>query len=418
MKIPVRYAITLLLWCALASGQTYKILWSFGGAPNDGAGPLSSLVFDRAGNLYGTTLAGGLNNGGTVFALSPNSDGTWAESVLYSFCMKKKNLLCLDGSNPAAGLVIDRVGSLFGTTENGGTENCPFFTGGCGTVFKLIPPSSPGGTWTGKLLYNFCAVGRCLDGYFPTSQLTRDAAGNIYGTTSGGGTGTGGLGTVFELSPGSGKWTLTTLYNFCANGHNRICPDGAEPQAGVVLDKLGNLYGTTEIGGAVGSSGAGTIYELSPTVNGWTETVLLSFPGTTGLPLGIVSFDPAGNLYTTASSGGGGVFELKPRAHSERAFIFNGADQGATPSAGVLIDPKTKAVYGTTANGGSGKGGTVFKLTSSNQETVLYNFCQQTDCTDGMGPLSSLVRDAAGNLYGTTKLGGANGLGVVFEITP
>jgi uncharacterized repeat protein (TIGR03803 family) len=228
-------------------------------------------------------------------------------------------------------------------------------------------------------------------------------------------------GTVFELSPGINGWTLTTLYNFCANqlGKN-ICPDGNQPLAGVTFDQAGNLYGTTKIGGATNSAGAGTVYELSPGTDGWTETVLVAFKlnGALQNPVGTVSFDPAGNLYSTASNGtNGGVFELLPKARVLRDFKFNYND-GAAPESGALVDTRAKVVYGTTIDGGSGGGGTVFKITAQGGESVLYNFCQESGCMDGLFPYASLIEDRAGNLYGTTQQGGAAGIGVVFEITP
>ncbi len=380
---------------------------------------MSNLVSDEAGNLYGTTEYGGVNNSGTVFELSPGSDGNWTEVVLYNFCTNIGNGLCLDGQYPVAGLIFDEAGNLYSTTTSGGAGSCG---GLCGVVFELAPPPFPGGTRTETVLYSFCAGSNtdCQDGAEPASQLIFDASGNLYGTTSAGGTGNGGHGTVFELSPSASGWTRSTLYNFCVDGHQRICPDGDQPQAGVTFDKAGNLYGTTELGGAQRSSGTGTVYELSQGTEGWTETVLIHFIETERLqiPLAAVSFDPMGNLYTTASAGPGGVFELETKTRMQRSFIFNGTSEGGGPAAGVLIDPKIKALYGTTAGGGSGKGGVVFKITKSGQETVLYNFCQQTNCTDGLFPFASLIEDKSGNLYGTTKEGGATNRGVVFEITP
>jgi len=420
-------AATLVLASCFALGQQYKLLWSFGGAPNnDGGLPVSSLVLDSAGNLYGTTESGGTIDAGTVFELSPNPDGTWLETVLYNFCTNLANGLCLDGQDPVAGLAFDQAGNLYGTTNNGGSVYCPITSFGCGTVFELSPPGRGKTIWTETVLYSFCSDlsgNQCLDGALPASQLIFDASGNLYGTTATSGTGAWAGGTVFELSPNVGGWTHTTLYNFCVNGHGRICPDGDQPQAGVTFDKAGNLYGTTMSGGTRNTQGTGEVYELSPISNGWTQTVVFAFsPSGRGLaiPLGTVSFDPSGNLYSTASEGfpGGGVFELQPKTRTERHFVFNGTNEGGGPAAGVLIDPKIKALYGTTVGGGSGQGGVVFKITKSGQETVLYNFCQQANCTDGLFPYASLIEDKAGNLYGTTKEGGANNQGVVFEITP
>ncbi len=421
----------IVMSCTLSFGQTYKVLYSFGARSGDGNGPISSLIADSAGNLYGTTTYGGnstfCSDGGcgTVFELSPNSDGSWTETVIYNFCSVVENNLCLDGLWPAAGLVLDQAGNLYGTTAYGGigTGNCG---GPCGTVFELSPPSLQGGAWTEEVLYSFCANSntKCQDGDTPTSQLIFDPSGNLYGTTTKGGsslTGTGG--TVFELSPSLSGWTHTTLYNFCVNGNVRICPDGDQPQAGLTFDKAGNLYGTTMSGGTKNSQGAGTVFEISPGSNGWTHKTLVAFsPSGRGpaVPLGTVTFDPAGNLYSTASVGGslaGAVFELQRQTGKQTNFLFN-INDGAGPASGVIIDVKNEALYGTTVGGGPVQDGVVFKITSSGKETVLYSFCQQTNCADGQYPYASLIEDGAGNLYGTTKFGGAFNQGVVFEITP
>jgi uncharacterized repeat protein (TIGR03803 family) len=418
-------AAVAVLCCGLALGQQYKVLYTFGGVQaSDGAQPLSNLVFDRAGNLYGTTRFGGVacstgSGCGTVFELSPSSGGTWTETILYEFC---SGSLCPDGALPAAGLILDAKGNLYGTTSGGGTYSY-------GTVFKLSPPSSPGAAWSETVLYSFCANygnNTCLDGAVPVSQLTHDAMGNLYGTTSTGGAGgtSGGCckgGTVFELSRGAGGWTETVLHSFCAAGG--ICPDGLAPQAGVTFDKVGNLYGTTEGGGDYRS--LGTVYKLAPGSNGWTETVLqTSKQSLAGGPLGTVSTDTLGNLYSTFSVGGqnpgvGGVFRLGPQGGGTE-FSFDG-NNGDEPRAGVLIDSKHGALYGTTS-GGLNFFGTVFEMVAPAQLTVLYNFCSQANCADGAGPFASLIEDASGNLYGTTKLGGnrtacsPGGCGVVYEI--
>ena len=423
-------AAVVVLSCSLAAGQQYKVLSSFAGSPNDGDTPLSNLTFDHSGNLYGTTRFGGSATAscsrgcGTVFKLSSNGNGSWTETVLYSFCQSAGNP-CADGVYPEAGLLLDAQGNLYGSTYSGGSQPCPFLGSGCGTIFKLSP--SPGAVWNETVLYDFCSDnvgGQCLDGALPISQLTADASGNLYGTTSTGGTGgdAGACcagGTVFELSHSKGGWSESVIYNFCANG-GPICPDGVGPQAGVKFDQAGNLYGTTERGGAPKSAGAGAIYQLSPGPSGWTETVLLAdrypFHAASG-PLGAVSFDALGKIYTTFGGGGpnnaGGVVKLVPGGR-HKLFWFNGKD-GNEPTAGVLVDSKNSALYGTTSGGGF-IGGTVFKISSPAQETVLYTFCSQPSCTDGLDPVASLVKDKSGNLYGTTKLGGANNLGVVFEI--
>ncbi len=408
--------LAILLSSCVSLGQTYKVLWSFGSVPNDGSGSFGNLIFDSAGNLYGTTQGGGLNNGGTVFQLSPRGDGTWAESVLYNFCSVIQNGTCSDGQWPEAGLTLDGNGNLYGTTFNGGNGTGPC-AGPCGTVFELMPAN---GVWTEMVLYSFCDANKCQDGSRPTSQLIFDSRGNLYGTTSEGGTGKYLGGTVFELSPGANGWTHTNLYNFCVGGQQRICPDGDKPEAGVTLDRLGNLYGTTSAGGTSKSKGAGTLFELSPSVNGWNLTTLLAFNPTDGqlqVPLGTVSFDLEGNLYSTASAGSSGVFRLLSKSHRQQNFIFDITD-GYGPTSGLIEDPSDRAFFGTTAGGGSEMGGVAYQITKSGQETVLYNFCEQSQCIDGRYPYAGLVEDESGNLYGTATQGGTNGDGVVFEIIP
>lgn len=422
-------AITILT-CGFVFGQTqYKVVWSFAGAPKDGATPTGNLVADSAGNLYGTTSGGGsapacapIGGCGTVFQLSKNPDNTWTETVLYSFCSNFSGSGCLDGAYPKAGLLVDSSGNLYGTTSIGGSSTvCGF--GGCGggTVFKLSPPTLPGGTWTETVLYDFCTnTDKCLDGAVPLSTLTSDASGNLYGTASVGGNGHASGGLVFELSPGQGGWTEKVLYSFCSLGSGEACPDGKQPMAGVTFDKKGNLYGTTYLGGSQDFSGGGTLYKLTPGPSGWTESVLLAGRGPSGAgPLGMVTFDPFGNIFSTFSAGGpagvGGVFRYVPGV-GRNLFWFDGKD-GYAPAAGVLIDSKRAALYGTTSGGGF-TFGTVFQISARKQETVLYNFCSQQNCVDGFDPVAGLIMDKSGNLYGTTKMGGANNLGVVFQITP
>jgi len=426
----LKLSLFLVVSSTLVFGQgQYKVLWSFLGTPTDGFEPVSGLVFDRSGNLYGTTSRGGSGvvPYGVVFELSPQGEGTWIETVLYNFCSVTA---CLDGAAPMAGLVFDSKGNLYGTTYAGGTNDCENGFFGCGTVFELSPPSLPGGNWTEAVLYNFCSDGLgggCKDGAEPTSHLTlRD--GNLYGTTTTGGTGgfVNGCclaGTVFELSPGNDSWTHAVLYNFCADGHNYTCPDGSGPQAGVTFDDTGNLYGTTKAGGSFHGLGNGTVYKLSPSFSGWTETLLSGHDAPAGeaAPLGEITVDRLGDVYGTFSMGGtssaGGVFRLSQKRGSPKIFSFNG-NNGQGPSAGVLLESKTATLYGTTSTGGTAQAGTVFGISGSGTESVLYNFCSKRGCVDGEGPLGNLITDADGNLYGTASFGGANGNGVVFEISP
>jgi uncharacterized repeat protein (TIGR03803 family) len=433
-------AAVIVLSSGIALGQQYKVLWSFGGPPNGGSNSVGDLVLDKSGNLYGTTETGGASaecislNCGTVFMLSPNSDGTWSETVLYNFCSNPTQYQCLDGATPQAGLLIDPKGNLYGTTYYGGANTCPT-TNGCGTIFELSPPTAPGGSWSETVIYNFCANydnGSCLDGAYPASRLIFDTSGNLYGTTTSGGPGGTSFyccygGTVFELSRSGDSWVESVLYSFCSTRHGKGCPDGVAPQAGVTLDRSGNLFGTTPQGGTINTAGYGTIYKLTPSSNGWSETVLRSSTTARGdEPLGTVTVEANGNLFTTVSLGGqygtGGVVSLNQNGGTH-AFWFSGTDgnaPGYSPTSGVLIASGQGALYGTTEMGGAADAGVVYKLAAPGEESVLYSFCSEANCQDGLAPVAGLVADSSGNIYGTTKGGGSTncpiGCGVLFEI--
>jgi len=402
---------------ALALGQTqYKVLYSFGSNPNDGNLPNGGLVFDKSGNLYGTTQYGGSGSEcqfcGTVFELSPSQDGSWTESVIYNFCTQSG---CPDGEEPAAGLVFDSLGNLYGTTVEGGANQG-------GTVFELSPPAIPGTTWTETVLWSF--GNGPDDGGLPYSQLIWDSSGNLYGTTSeGNGKALGG--TVFKLSSnGDGTWSETVIHGFCPNGL-QDCPDGFEPLAGVSSDNVGNLYGTTYAGGF--DDKWGVLYKLSPGNGTWSEKTLYKFYGASGgQPMSTVTFDNAGDAYATASDGGrnsraqcGAVFKFVPQPGGGTRLEFPFDDSGARgclPTAGVLLDSRTGAVYGTAQVGNPYYAGVVYKI-KGKTESIVYGFCQRPSCTDGAKPSGSLTA-YAGNLFSTTSQGGDFNHGVVFEIGP
>jgi uncharacterized repeat protein (TIGR03803 family) len=257
--------------------------------------PGAGLIFDSVGNVYGTTLYGGTSVGGTVFKLTRNSDGNWTESVLHSF-------FGTDGFALECRLIFDGAGNLYGTTDMGGAY-------GYGTVFKLTPNSD--GSWTESVLYSFKGA---PDGQEPTAGLVFDAAGNLYGTTEFGGSkncpsAPYPCGTVFELTPNSdGSWTEHVLHRFTGN-------DGNYPVAGVTFDAAGNLYGTASSGGA---DNFGVVFKLTPTSGGgWSYRVLHTFANKPGFePYGGLSFDATGNLYGTTTGDGsttyGSVFEITP----------------------------------------------------------------------------------------------------------
>ncbi len=312
-------------------GET--VLHGFKGG-KDGSGPQGFLIRDSAGNLYGTTFAGGTYGLGTVFKIV----GT-KETVLYSFGGQS------DGANPESGLAMDAAGNLYGTTSAGGTK-------GYGIVFVLAPV---GATWTESVLYSF---GTGTDGQVPVGGVSLDAAGNLYGTASAGGS--YGYGTVFELVKASG-WKENILHNF------QNANDGAVPYAGLIADQSGNFYGAATEGGA---NGGGTIYELTPSNGSWNFSVVYSVPG----------------------------------------WGISGSFRN------VVIDASGN-LYGTTHCDGNDNAGTVYKLTPSGGSwtyNLLYTF---TGGTDGLYSFSNLTLNQ-GKLYGTTKYGGTKNNGVIFSVTP
>jgi len=397
---------------SLFAAAKEKVLHVFGKCKKDGAWPEAGLISDAAGNLYSTTRIGGAHGWGTVFQLTPDRHGKWTSKVLHSFN---------NYATPYGGLVFDAKGNLYGTTSQGGPH-------GLGTVFELTPSAS--GKWTETTLHSFSGP----DGSSPHDTLVFDAAGNLYGTTLMGGA--YGWGTVFQLRRGkNGKRTEKVLHSFNTNG------DGYNPEAGLIFDKSGNLYGTTYYGGSECRNwGCGTVFELSPGPKcKWTEKVLHSFGSyyDGGYPWGGLIFDPAGNLYGTTTVGGGGfgtVFQLTPsgkNSWNETVLHSFSGDDGFLPLGSLVLDAAGN-LYGTTSDGGNYGGwcadgcGVVFKLTPGSNggwtETTLYKF---NVSGDGHFPVANLIFDAAGNLLGTTVGGGDQdgcnynlGCGTVFELIP
>lgn len=322
---------------------TEKTLYSFKGY-TDGSNPSASLIFDSAGNLYGTTTGqGGGNYGyGTVFKLTPGS-GSWTETVLWSFTGGN------DGGDPRAGVIFDSNGNLYGTTWLGGTSDA-------GTVFELSPGQ---GAWTESVLHNFKYSGPI--GYSPFGSLVFDQKGNLYGTNSKGGASN--AGTVFELTPGgAGAWGSAVLHNFKNNGQ-----DGVGPMGALIFDGKGNLYGTTVHGGA---GNGGVVFELIANSNGkWSESVLHSFAGgTDGYdPQAGLVFDKSGNLYGTTVYGGGNnygaVFELSPSGSGWSESVLYGFKKtsGHTPESALILDSSGN-LYGTNILGGGFNAGTLFEM--------------------------------------------------------
>jgi uncharacterized repeat protein (TIGR03803 family) len=336
---------------AAGGGWTQETLYSFGvSGSGDGNYPVAGLVFDNAGNLYGTTEDGGTYGSGTVFELTPAANGVWTETILYSFQQNGA-----DGNFPRSGLVIDSQGNLYGTTLFGGPDNL-------GTVYELKPAA--GGGWKEKVLHFF---GNAGEGQNPQANLILDASGNLYGTTTGDGpflNGTYINGVVFELTrTAGGGWKEEVLHAFGTES------DGGFILNGLFADPTGNLFGTTSNGGA---QGVGMVFELSPQAGGvWTTRILhdFTFGCTDGFsPVAGVIADSAGNLYGTTQGGGphnfGTAFELFPKAagvYTEKILhTFHGAD-GFLPSAPLTFDASGH-LYGTTFLGGAYFGGEVFEI--------------------------------------------------------
>ena len=401
--IPVAVLTAVLTTVPTAQAQTYTILHNFTNG-SDGSFPQSGVTLDRAGNLYGTATGDGSQTMGTVYKMERAGSG-WVFVPLYNFHGA-------DGAAPFGPLTIARDGTLYGTTLAGGYHDGHCAAGGCGLVFQLRPPATAPRNalepWSENVVFPFDDV----DGNEPVyPQLIFDHAGNIYGTTQFGGPND--AGTVFELAPSQNGWTETVLYN----GFNTL-GTGSQPEAGVVMDSAGNLYGTTPTGG----DEHGIVYELSPTANGYEQTVLHTFHVADGnLPYAGLVMDSVGNLYGASFAGGlddcGNVYELSPSASG---WTFNVIYNFVTCSGGPyqsLVFDSAGNLYGTANGDGAGNAGMVFKLTNSNgtwRLTDLHDFSFQSEYF----PVGSVAIDANGNLYGTTSVGGQYGYGVVWEITP
>jgi uncharacterized repeat protein (TIGR03803 family) len=390
------FAVALLAHVNTAHATSFKVLHSFS-TGLDGCYPAGGLIIDGAGNLYGTTAGGYPCNCGTVFEIP--AGGT--ETPLYDFTCGS------NGSGPDATLVMDKKGNLYGSTIGGGSI-------GCGVIFKV----TPNGTET--TAHDFADGPN--DGCTSQGTLIINAKGILYGTTSGGGK--YGNGTVFKLSPGG---AVTLLHSF------NKARDGVYPYAGLLMNAAGDLYGTAGIGGSRKCAfECGTVFALAPER---TMTLLYKFkgpPNDGSLPEGDLLMDHAGNLDGTLSYGGspgcegnlgcGAAFELAPDGTETILHFFTGKNgDGGNPFAGLTAD-NAGNLYGTTAFGGSPGCtvtqlgcGNVFEIGSDGAETVLHSFGKGNN---GANPVGRLVADDAGHFYGTTALGGADGYGTVFELTP
>jgi uncharacterized repeat protein (TIGR03803 family) len=375
-----------VLYAATASAARAQVFTTLADFKGEGSPEYMSLVQGRDANLYGTAVYGGNSLlGGTLFKITTRG----LLSELYSFCDDEVG--CAGGAEPFGGLIQATNGNFYGTTATGGVP-------ASGTIFKI----TPAGTLT--TLYTFCSSYPCTDGAYPYGTLIQAADGNFYGTTYSGGTSTNcsgfGCGTVFKINPSG---SLTTLHNFTLT-------DGASPYAGLIEAVGGDFYGTTYSGGA---NGQGSVFKITRL---GTLTTVYSFCAlancadgqgpTAGLSQGI-----DGNFYGTTvfggASGDGTVFKITPRGRLSTLHSFDGTDSSG-PTAG-LVQGNDGYLYGTTfAAYVAGDGyGTIFKISTEGDLTMLYRFCSQPNCSDGAYPVGGLVQATNGIFYGTTTGYGA-----------
>ena len=424
------FTAATLVTPALIQAQTFSVIHSFNGL--DGANPWAGLARDKSGNLYGTTFAGGRGNCmtaygqtgcGTVFQLSKAGAG-WALNPLYSFAGGN------DGAGPQLGsLTVAANGTIFGTTVVGGGGSCSSYDlSGCGTVFHLTVPPTICKTafcpWRESVIYRFQNNG---DGAYPHGGPIFDNAGNLYGTAGD----YPSYGDIYQLAPSGSSWVFSVAYAFQGN-------DGQIPEGQLIFDSNGNIDGTTWAGGA---DSGGTVFQLTHSGSGWTQSHVYSFTGGTDgrNPTAGVVLDPLGNLYGATIYGGengsGAAFELSPNSWNvTTSYDFSGTCSGTSAPPGVageLAIDGAGNLYGTTTCGGMYGYGTVFRLAPTQNGwayTDLHDFSDQNG--DGAYPFSNVVLDPdTGNLYGTSYAGGvtnsrcdqaqwAGQCGVVWQITP
>jgi len=446
MKISVNVCLAALL-AALAIGSrasaaTLTTLYSFCGlsACADGQTPLGPPVQDASGNIFGTTNNGGniyTNDTGVVYELSPNGQGGWNFKVIHQFCQEAN---CADGAYAQSGLIIDTQGNLYGTTASGTAF-------GKGVAYEL-KPNSRKTRWKFKVLHTFCSRSQCSDGSEPYQELSYfgkdrgvpyDGTSPLYGVTLDGGN-PGSFGVVYELVYVNGRRQEHVLHAFCSLSG---CADGGYPAVTPTVDASGNVYGATMYGN-------GSIYEVSPNGHGgWSETVLYRFCAQTNCSDGkgpsSLMLDAQGNVLGSAGGGGTGaqcpsnyqggcgvIFKLVPNGTQSKETVLYSFCQltdcrdGTFPRS-IGFDANG-AMVGTTYEGGGHDidnhgfgGGTLFQLNGS-QEVVLHAFCSADNCTDGEYPIAQPFSDQAGNLFGVTPYGGANGIpaggeGTLFQLT-
>jgi uncharacterized repeat protein (TIGR03803 family) len=417
---------TLLLLMAMPGftpdmqAQTFSVIHNFTGGA-DGEYPSAGVTMDAGGRLYGTAFGGGGFAHGSVFRLAHLGSG-WIVTSLYAFQGYG------DGAYPNSRVVFGPDGSLYGTAASGGTGNCD--GAGCGAVFNLRPPFTVCKTvvcpWSENVLSGFTGQ----NGAYPYADVVFDQAGNLYSTTVNGGTGDcspgemAGCGLVFQLTHSGVSWTENVLYDFSGGD------DGGASLTNVIFDASGNLYGTTTRRGV---DNGGTVFQLIRSGSDWTYNLLHSFQcqGDEGcFPFGGLLLDQAGNLYGTTSIGGAGgagtVFVLTPSQGSWTSTVlysFTGGYQ-AGPRASLTADAAGD-LYGTVYADGPSRYGSIFKLTRVGASWTYSNLHNFTGGSDGGNPISTVLLDTSGHLYGTASKGGnwptcnpSGGCGVVWEISP
>lgn len=393
-------AAAMGLATAAWAASTTQLIYSFAGNV-DGEYTDTELVMDRAGNLYGTSVQGGMFGGGTVFQVTPAG----VHTVLYNFTGGS------DGGEPYKGVTLDPEGNLYGTAVTGGGGSCE---GGCGVVFKV---TNSGGTWSQSVIHTFTGGS---DGSGPGSPVAIDKQGNVWGTTPTGGA--NGIGVVYELKPdGTGGWKLRVIHTFTGG------TDGGGGSASrFLIDAAGNLYNVCTVGGV---NGFGTVYEISLNQGKWKFTTLYAFKDSPdgALPYGGVISDKAGNLYGTTYYAGvhdlGTVYKLTRGNGTWTESVlhsFKGGTDGASPISSLVADA-AGSLYGTTSDGGAASCvcGVIFKVTRGTggtwTESVAYQF---TGAPEPGFAYNGMVRDAAGNFYGATVHGGSGNDGAIYQFIP
>jgi len=441
----LRLGSTAIAFAAIAqianATPTLTVLHNF---DTNGYNPTGGPIMDSSGNLFGTTNAGGTYGAGTIYEYT--AGGTY--TVLYNFCPAGGN--CIDGNHPDGTLIMDSNGSLYGTTENGGGPNKG------GTIFMLAHSITG---WQESVLYSFCSLTSCNDGFAPRVGLTYVGAASgslyngtaaLYGVATFGGpnqnpaTQIGGV--VFKFVPGSSP-TYTVLHGFpsCGTGCNDFVIGSQGGWAGLTTDSIGTLYGGADLGG---DYVAGGLFKLTPSGSAYTYAKVLDLCAsvntehshchegrgvwatpTLGTSGKIYSPTPSGGTngqgvaFVQSGTGTGGETELYTFCSTTVGGVCT---DGAQPSPGssLLRDSATGTLTGTTDNGGPGAGATstaggeIFQISNTGAFSVVYGFCNTACSSDGSSPFGSLWEDGSGNFYGVTQVGGSHNEGVLFKLTP